>query len=325
MNLPWKSFLGAGLTAFFTVLLLGPYLIRLLTGLKFVQNIRRDGPRGHFSKEGTPTMGGILILGGLLAGVIAGAGRPWSNNLRWSLFITLANGAVGLVDDLLIIINHRSLGLKARYKLLAQIFLSALLGIYLIRTGMMETLQVPFTSWRLTFINPVLTLIFVVFVMVSIINAVNITDGLDGLAAGVTIIAGLAFGFLAVLQKEQSLGIFAISMVGACAGFIWFNSPPAQVFMGDTGSLALGAALGSIAILSRAALFLPIIGGIFVAEALSVIIQVVSFKYAGRRVFKMSPLHHHYELGGLPESKLVIRFWIIAALLALLGITGYKI
>lgn len=325
MNLPWRGFLAAGATAFFSVLLLGPYLIRLLKGLKFGQSIRQDGPKSHLSKAGTPTMGGILILGGLLAGVIAGAGRPWSNNLRWSLFMTVACGAIGLADDLLIIINRRSLGLKARYKLLAQIVLASLLGVYVIRSGVMETLQAPFTPWHLTFINPALTFVFVVFVMVSIINAVNITDGLDGLAAGTSIIAGIALGILAVLEKEYSLGIFAIAMAGACAGFIWFNSPPAQVFMGDTGSLALGAALGSVTILSRTALFLPIIGGVFVAEALSVIIQVVSFRYAGRRVFKMSPLHHHYELSGMAESKLVVRFWIVAALLALLGLAGYRI
>jgi phospho-N-acetylmuramoyl-pentapeptide-transferase len=325
MRTPWIALLVAGVTAFFVVILFGPAIIRSLSKLKLGQTIREDGPKTHQAKAGTPTMGGILVLIGILAGVLAGAGRSWSNNLRWALFITLCFGAIGLVDDLLNIIKHRSLGLKARYKLLGQVFFGGLLALYVIQAGGMETLAVPYFSVHLALINPVITFLFIVFTMVAMSNAVNLTDGLDGLAAGTSIIAGLAMGILAVFQGEYGLGVFAAALVGACLGFVWFNAPPAQVIMGDTGSLSLGAALGAIGLLSRTALFLPIIGGIFVAENLSVIIQVLFFRTTGKRVLRMSPLHHHYELGGMLESKIVIRFWIVGILLALLGLAGYKI
>ncbi len=325
MNIPWMGLLLAGLSAFLVVVLIGPYVIRLLSKLKFGQNIREEGPKTHLTKAGTPTMGGVLILFGIAAGIVAGTNRPWPNTLRWCLLITLCYGGLGFVDDLLNIINHRSLGLKARYKLLGEVFFAGLLGLYVIKTGIMETLMVPYFSVHIAFVNPVIAFLFILFTMVSMSNAVNLTDGLDGLAGGTTMIAGIAMGILAILQGEMGLAIFAAALVGACLGFVWFNAPPAQVFMGDTGSLALGAALGSIGILSRTALFLPIIGGIFVAEALSVIIQVLSFKTTGKRVLRMSPLHHHYELGGMLESKVVIRFWVVGILLALLGLAGYKI
>ena len=167
----------------------------------------------------------------------------------------------------------------------------------------MVTLKIPYFDTHLAFINPVITFLFVVFTLVAMSNAVNLTDGLDGLAGGTSLIAGLAMGILALLQNETGLGIFALALAGACLGFIWFNAPPAQVFMGDTGALALGGALGAIGILSRTALFLPIIGGIFVAEKLSVILQVLSYKTTESGSYWMSPLHHHYELGGLSESK----------------------
>jgi phospho-N-acetylmuramoyl-pentapeptide-transferase len=270
-------------------------------------------------------MGGVLILFGITAGTLAGLGRRWSPNLRWTLFLTLGYGALGLLDDLLNIVYHRSLGLKARYKLLGQVFLAGLFGLYVVQSGVMVTLKIPYFDTHLAFINPVITFLFVVFTLVAMSNAVNLTDGLDGLAGGTSLIAGLAMGILALLQNETGLGIFALALAGACLGFIWFNAPPAQVFMGDTGALALGGALGAIGILSRTALFLPIIGGIFVAENLSVILQVLSYKTTGKRILRMSPLHHHYELGGLSESKVVIRFWIVGILLALFGLAGYKI
>jgi phospho-N-acetylmuramoyl-pentapeptide-transferase len=269
-------------------------------------------------------MGGVLILAGLLAGVIAGLGRSWDPALRWALMITFGYGLIGFLDDLLIIIRHRPLGLKARYKLFFQVFFAALLSIYVIRSGVMESLPFPFFSWRLSLLHPLAAAFFIVFVVVGASNAVNLTDGLDGLAAGSCVTAGLVMGILAIWQGETGLGIFAVALAGACAGFIWFNCPPAQVFMGDTGSLALGAALGAIGVLSGTALFLPVAGGIFVAEVLSVIIQVLSFRLTGKRVFRMSPLHHHYELGGMVESKVVIRFWLVGILLALLALAGYK-
>jgi len=323
MVYPWMGLFVAGITAFLVVIILGPYAIKLLHDLKFGQNIRQEGPQSHLGKAGTPTMGGILIISGVLAGAIAGVHRPWPTTIRWCLFLTLAYGAIGLLDDALIIMKHRSLGLKARHKLIAQLFLAGLLGIYLLQSGTIDTMQIPFTNWHLPFINPVWTFIFVVFVMVAMTNAVNLTDGLDGLGAGTSISTAIALGIMAFLEKDFALSAFAAALTGACIGFIWFNSPPAQVFMGDTGSLALGAALGALGILSGNAFFLPIVGGVFVAEALSVIIQVVSFRLTGKRVFRMSPLHHHYELGGLVESKIVIRFWIISALLAVLGLVGY--
>ncbi len=325
MRIPWIALLVAGTIAFFVVILFGPAIIKSLSKLKMGQTIREDGPKTHLVKAGTPTMGGILVLIGIVAGVLAGAGRAWSNNLRWALFITIGYGALGLIDDLLSVLKHRSLGLKARYKLLGQVFFGGLLALYVIRSGVMETLAVPYFSVHLALINPVITFLFIVFTMVAMSNAVNLTDGLDGLAAGTSIIAGLAMGILAVMQGEYGLGVFAAALVGACLGFVWFNAPPAQVIMGDTGSLSLGAALGTIGLLSRTALFLPIIGGIFVAENLSVIIQVFFFRTTGKRVLRMSPLHHHYELGGMTESKIVIRFWIVGILLALLGLAGYKI
>jgi len=325
MRIPWIALLVAGTIAFFVVILFGPAIIKSLSKLKMGQTIREDGPKTHLVKAGTPTMGGILVLIGIVAGVLAGAGRAWSNNLRWALFITIGYGALGLIDDLLSVLKHRSLGLKARYKLLGQVFFGGLLALYVIRSGVMETLAVPYFSVHLALINPVITFLFIVFTMVAMSNAVNLTDGLDGLAAGTSIIAGLAMGILAVMQGEYGLGVFAAALVGACLGFVWFNAPPAQVIMGDTGSLSLGAALSTIGLLSRTALFLPIIGGIFVAENLSVIIQVFFFRTTGKRVLRMSPLHHHYELGGMTESKIVIRFWIVGILLALLGLAGYKI
>lgn len=325
MRIPWIALLLAGATSFLVVIFFGPYVIKSLSKLKLSQNVREEGPRTHLAKAGTPTMGGILVLIGIVAGVLAGAGRFWSNNLRWALIITLCYAALGLIDDLLNIIEHRSLGLKARYKLLGQVFFGGLLGLYVIQSGGMETLAVPYFFAHLSVLNPIVTFLFIVFTMVSMANAVNLTDGLDGLASGTSFIAGLAMGILAVLQGEYGLSILAAALAGASLGFIWFNAPPAQVFMGDTGSLGLGAALGAIGLLSRTALFLPIIGGIFVAESLSVVIQVFFFRTTGKRVLRMSPLHHHYELGGMLESQIVIRFWIVGILLALLGLAGYKI
>src|SRR5690554_6497446 len=244
MKVPLMSFFAAGLTSFALVVLAGPPVIRFLKKVKAGQNVRTDAPLTHHVKSGTPTMGGVLILAGLLAGVIAGLGRSWDPALRWALLITFGFGLIGLIDDLLIIIHRRSLGLKARYKLFFQVFLAALLSIYVIRSGVMESLPFPFFPWRLSLLHPLAASLFIIFVVVGTSNAVNFTDGLDGLAAGSCVTAGLAMGVLAVLQGETGLGIFAVALAGACAGFIWFNCPPAQVFMGDTGSLALGAALG---------------------------------------------------------------------------------
>ncbi|HEX2953475.1 MAG TPA: phospho-N-acetylmuramoyl-pentapeptide-transferase [Bacillota bacterium] len=313
----------AGLISFITVLLLGPATIRILHRLKFGQSIRTDGPQTHQKKSGTPTMGGILIYLGIIAGVFAGAGGAWNNNLIWTVLLTLGFGAIGFIDDLIIILAHRSLGLKARHKLLAQVALAGLLGYYVAVTGVMSPLLVPFSHMTIPIVQPIVTFLFVVFVMVSATNAVNLTDGLDGLAAGTSVIASVAFGIIAIALREPQLSVFCFALAGACLGFTWFNSPPAQVFMGDTGSLGLGAALASVAILSRSPLYLIVIGGVFVAETLSVMIQVTSFKLTGKRVFRMSPLHHHFELGGWMESKVVFRFWVVGILLAVIGVAGF--
>lgn len=315
----------AALTSFAVSLLLGPATIKMLHRLKFGQNVRNDGPQTHLKKAGTPTMGGILILVSLVAGLVAV--KDFTTDVFWVLFLTVSFGLIGLVDDLIIIVAKRSLGLKARQKLFAQIVLAAMAVIYMVQSGYPTAQLVPFSNLSLTFPdfgmgNP-LFFLYAVFIIVACSNAVNLTDGLDGLASGTTAVAALALGYLSFLQGNSGLGIFAVALAGACFGFVWFNGPPAQVFMGDTGSLALGAALAGIALFSQLSLFLPVIGGVFVAETLSVIIQVTSFKTSGKRVFRMSPLHHHFELGGMLEPKVMLRFWMVGVVLGVFGILGY--
>jgi phospho-N-acetylmuramoyl-pentapeptide-transferase len=268
-------------------------------------------------------MGGILIYLGILAGVFAGAGGAWSKNLVWLVLITLGFGAIGFIDDIIIIIAKRSLGLKARQKLLAQVVLAGIFGMYVLQSHALPSLLIPFSSLQIPMTNAIVTFLFVVFTMVAETNAVNLTDGLDGLAAGTSVIASVAFGVLAMATNNPQLAVFCFALAGACLGFTWFNSPPAQVFMGDTGSLGLGAAFAAAATLIQTPLYLLVIGGIFLAEALSVAIQVTSFKLTGKRVFLMSPLHHHFELAGWMESKVVFRFWVVGILLAVIGVAGF--
>lgn len=312
----------AGLISFITVLIFGPATIRILHRLKFGQSIRTDGPQTHQKKSGTPTMGGILIYLGILAGVFAGAGT-WTKDLIWLVLVTLAFGAIGFIDDLIIIITKRSLGLKARQKLFAQVLLAGLFGWYVLSSKALPSLLIPFSSLMIPMTNEIITFLFVVFTMVSETNAVNLTDGLDGLAAGTSVIAAVAFGVLALATNNPQIAVFCFALAGACLGFAWFNSPPAQVFMGDTGSLGLGAAFAAAATLIQTPLYLLVIGGVFLAEALSVAIQVTSFKLTGKRVFRMSPLHHHFELSGWMESKVVFRFWVVGILLAVIGVAGF--
>jgi phospho-N-acetylmuramoyl-pentapeptide-transferase len=319
--------LFAALASFIIALVFGPFTINMLHRFKFGQSIRSDGPQSHLKKAGTPTMGGILILFSLVVGLLIV--RAYSPVVLWLLFLTLSFGLIGLLDDMIIIITKKSLGLTARQKLLAQIFFASLAVSFMIHYQLPTAQQIPFTNLRLTFPaggfgNPIFFL-YAVFVIVAFSNAVNLTDGLDGLAGGTTAIAALFLGVLALFQHQPELAVFVFALAGACLGFVWFNGPPAQVFMGDTGSLALGAALAGIAIFSQMSLFFVIIGGIFVAEVLSVTIQVTSFKTTGKRVFRMSPLHHHFELGGMVEPKIMIRFWIIGIVLGVIGILGYLI
>ena len=308
----------SALLAFAIVLAIGPTAIRLFKALKVGQSIRQDGPSTHLRKAGTPTMGGVMILLGASLSTLLLA--PRTLNVAWALFLTLGFGAIGLADDFIIVALRRPLGLRARHKLIFQALLSALLGLYVATTPELGTaVDIPFTSFRLD-LGTVGYSLFAVFVMLSISNAVNLTDGLDGLASGTTALAGIAYSIVAAFLKRHDLAVFASALAGACVGFCWFNCHPAEVIMGDTGSLALGAALGSLAILTKTEFLLVIIGGVFVIEALSVVIQVSYFKLTGgRRVFKMSPIHHHFELSGWKEPKVVTRFWILGLVFSVLG------
>lgn len=332
---------GAMITALLLSLLLGPYVIDRLRRLHIGQQIREDGPGTHFGKAGTPTMGGILILAAVIGSTLL-----WANLTYRFVWLTLlgivAMAAVGFLDDYLKLKRHSSKGLPPRYKFGLQILLGLGVGLYLYlypADQFTTRLSIPFVKWWV----PDLGWLYVFLVMLVIVgcsNAVNLTDGLDGLATGPVIMASAAYTVLAYMaghaaisrylqviyvRESSELTIVAGAVVGASLGFLWFNAYPAQVFMGDTGSLALGTALALLAVLTKHELLLLIIGGVFVIETVSVILQVFSFKTTGRRIFRMAPIHHHYELNGLAEPKIIIRFWIISFLLALISLTTLKL
>lgn len=316
MPMPFVPLYSA-LIAFGLSLLAGPSAIAYLRRLKLGQQIRDDGPQSHRGKAGTPTMGGVLMVVSIVVAVLVF--RPLSNNTIMMLFATVGFGVVGFLDDFIKIVAKRSLGLRAREKLVAQFGLALLVALYAsARVG--TDLIVPF--WGKSIALPTALYIpFSTLVLVGAANAVNLTDGLDGLAAGSTAISASALGLTVYLFGYHDLTLFSGAVVGACLGFSWFNAPPAQVFMGDTGSLALGAALATAAILSKTSLVLPIIGGLYVVETLSVILQVLYFRATkGQRLFRMAPLHHHFELSGVAESKVMIRFWLVALGFAVLGL-----
>ena len=307
----------SGLLAFALSLLVGPAVIGQLERLKLGQTIRSDGPKTHLAKAGTPTMGGILIVLCILAGLVVS--RPLTDATIIMLFATIGFGLIGFLDDFIKVVARRPLGLRAREKLVAQFGVAALVSLYAYaRVG--SELIVPF--WRGTISLPGLIYIpFTMFVLVGVVNAVNLTDGLDGLAAGSTAMGAAAFAIMFLLLGHGDLSVYMGAVAGACLGFIWFNGPPAQVIMGDTGSFALGAALAAGAVLSRTTLFLPIIGGLFLLETVSVILQVLYFRATkGRRLFRMAPLHHHFELLGWAESKVMIRFVLLSLVFAVLGL-----
>ena len=323
--------IAAGL-AFIITLVIGPFLIPVLRTLKFGQTVRDDGPKRHLKKAGTPTMGGLIFLVGIIVGALVTAEQPTSLEMVTLVGITLGYGLIGFIDDFIKVVMHRSLGLRAYQKLIGQFALAFLLmwvSVHWLGRG--TDVTIPFTSIHLEL--GIFYYIIMSLVIVVMVNAVNLTDGLDGLAAGCTMFAGIAYvviallaakyGGAAVLAHETDMGVFAAALVGGTLGFLRFNKYPARVFMGDTGSLALGGALVSLAVLSRSELVLLVVGGIFALEALSVIIQVISFQATGKRVFRMSPLHHHFELGGWSEWKVVIVFWFGALLCAILGIAAY--
>ncbi len=298
-----------------------PPIIRSLTRLKVGQVVRDDGPRTHIAKTGTPSMGGVIMLIATLAGSLAAAGAH-VRELAWALFVSTGCGLVGMLDDYISIVAHRSLGLRARQKLLFQLALGLVLGAYgYVTPGLGSSIVIPFAKGVQLDLG-IWYMPFVALVLVSATNAVNLTDGLDGLAGGTVAIASFAYVAIATRLNLPAVGAFAGVLGGAALGFVWWNAHPAAVFMGDTGSLALGAALASMAVMTKTELLLIVIGGVFVAETLSVAIQVISFKLTRKRVFRMAPLHHHFELAGVSEPKIVVRFWIVAAFFAALGCAG---
>lgn len=296
-----------------------PYFINYLRKHNMGQRIRQEGPDLHQHKMGTPTMGGVIIILTLIIVVLFLV--PYDKYVLWSLIITVGFGLIGLVDDLIKYLKKRSLGLLTMQKLLLQIAL-ALIVAYCIQqnTNLGTEIYLPFIKNSIDL--GIMFVPFVVLVMVSSVNAVNLTDGLDGLAAGLIIISMFSFAFIAYMQNIESIRIFSLIVAFTSLGFLVYNFFPAKIFLGDVGSLALGGALASVAIFTRTELFLLIIGGVFVIETLSVIFQVISVKLRGKIIFKMSPIHHHFELCGWKEPKIIIIFWIAGIILSIIGIAS---
>ncbi len=299
------------------VLFMGPVLLPILKELKFGQSIREEGPKSHAKKSGTPTMGGIMIVLGIMCGAVAS--METSPVMLLALFITLGHFALGFADDYIKVVKKQNLGLRAREKFLGQIAI-AIVAIVIARShlGIETTLWIPFVNTELDI--GVLYYPLVLFAIVGASNAVNLTDGLDGLAAGTVGIAAAAYGVVCLLIGNEALAPFAFATMAASLAFLAFNKHPAKVFMGDTGSLALGGAFAALGIMTHTELLLVVIGFVFVCEALSVIIQVISFQTTGKRVFRMSPIHHHFELGGWKEVKVVKVFWCAGLISAIVGV-----
>ena len=348
---------GAAITALLISFLLGPKIIRTLYNHQIGENIRLNGPDTHHKKQGTPTMGGIIVLIAIILPTILWA-KLDDKYIILILFATVWMGIIGFIDDYLKIIKKYPKGLIARYKLIGQLMLGSIIAIILYnfpeKDSLKTVISLPFVAHDGSSINifngvldlHLLYIPLVIFVITATSNAVNLTDGLDGLATGLVAIATLTFGAIAYasgrfdfsdylniiyLPGTGELFVFSLAMAGACIGFLWYNAHPAKVFMGDTGSLSLGAALGTLAVLIKKEIWLIMIGGIFVVESLSVIIQVSYFKYTkkkfglGHRIFKMAPLHHHFEMMGLDENHIVVRFWIVGILLSLISLSTLKI
>ncbi|QTH46100.1 phospho-N-acetylmuramoyl-pentapeptide-transferase [Cohnella sp. LGH] len=306
--------------SFVLAVLIGPLFIPLLRRLKFGQQVRTDGPESHLKKSGTPTMGGIIILVALTIAFLRFADR---GPQYWALIVAcLGFGLIGFLDDYIKIALKRSLGLTAKQKLLGQLLFSAIFCWILIDMGHSTVVSVPGTDWSLDFGWAYYLLVVVMFLGAT--NAVNFTDGLDGLLAGTSALAFGAFAVVAVEAAQPQSAVFSAAVVGAVLGFLVYNAHPAKIFMGDTGSLGLGGGIAGIAILTKTELLLVVIGGVFVLEMLSVIIQVTSFKTRGKRVFKMSPIHHHFELSGWSEWRVVTTFWFVGLLLAGAGLLLFK-
>ncbi|MFW5947475.1 MAG: phospho-N-acetylmuramoyl-pentapeptide-transferase [Gemmatimonadota bacterium] len=339
---------GAMVTALVLSFFLGPWIIRRLRALRVGQVVRDEGPAEHLSKTGTPTMGGVLILVATTVSTLL-----WANLSRTNVIIAVVvllwTGTLGFIDDYLKVVRKRTEGLVARWKLAGQAVLGLLVALALLELRIMEnptwTMVPVFADWHVEFL-PWAFVPWVILVLTGSSNAVNLSDGLDGLAAGLAAIAAATFAVFAyVIGRVDTsaylglmyvpgageLTIFCVAVAGAALGFLWFNAHPAEVFMGDTGSLALGGAIGAVAILLKMEFLLVVVGGVFVMEAVSVILQVGWFRYTasrtgeGRRIFAMAPIHHHFEQKGWPESKVIIRFWILGILFALMAFSTLKI
>ncbi|NQD64580.1 phospho-N-acetylmuramoyl-pentapeptide-transferase [Bacillus haikouensis] len=306
--------------AFLITVLLAPIFIPFLRRLKFGQSIRDEGPQSHQKKTGTPTMGGIVFLLSIVITtfVMTGKYSEPGPETYLMLLVTVGFALLGFLDDFIKVVMKRNLGLTSKQKLIGQIIISVIFYLVFKQNEFPTTVSIPMTD--ISFDLGWMYVLFIIFWLVGFSNAVNLTDGLDGLVSGTS---AIAFGALAVLawnQGQYDVSIFSVAVVGAVLGFLVFNAHPAKVFMGDTGSLALGGAIAAIAILTKLEIVLILIGGVFVIETLSVILQVASFKTTGKRIFKMSPLHHHYELVGWSEWRVVVTFWTIGLLFAVLGI-----
>ena len=341
----------AAVTSLLVCYLLGPAMIAWLRRVGLGQRIRAEGPQAHLSKAGTPTMGGLLVVTAIVVPTLLW-GNFHSRPMWLALLATVWLGGLGFLDDYLRVVKGFPKGLLGRYKLAGQVLIGLIVGLVLVtwpEPGVVATrthipilateTHVPFLKFR--YLNFGLLFVpFVILVITASSNAVNLTDGLDGLASGLVAVAALAFtGMCYVtghariseylnityLPYSGELAVFCAAVLGAALGFLWYNCHPADVFMGDTGSLALGGTLGVVAVLIKREFWLVLVGGVFVAEALSVMIQVVSFRLSGRRVFRMAPLHHHFELLGWAESRVVLRFYIVGALLALLSLSTFKL
>jgi len=302
--------------SFLLAILLGPLFIPLLRRLKFGQQIRTDGPQSHLKKSGTPTMGGIIIMLALLIAFLKFSDK--TPHFWVLLTASLGFGLIGFLDDYIKIVFKRSLGLTAKQKLLGQLLFSVIVCALLYNMGHSTEISVPGTSF--SFDLGWFYYLFVVIILFAASNSVNFTDGLDGLLSGTSAIAFGAFTIVALQVSNYESAVFSAAMVGAVLGFLVFNAHPAKVFMGDTGSLGIGGGIAAVAILTKTELLLIIIGGVFVIEMLSVILQVASFKLRGKRIFKMSPIHHHFELIGWSEWKVVTVFWTVGLILAAVGL-----
>ena len=329
------------MSAMLITFVFGPWVVERLRRLSVTQQIRDDGPGTHATKSGTPTMGGILIIGSIVLTMLMWG--DLKNGYIWIMIISILGfGAIGLLDDYLKVVRKNHRGLRAWYKFGSQILIALLIGVFLYmnpKDPYADVLSIPFFKrWLID-----LGWFYIPFSMVVIVgssNAVNLTDGIDGLAIGLVGIAVLANGALVYISGNKNLAqylqvlyltgtgeltVFCGAMLGAALGFLWYNSYPADVFMGDVGSLGLGGALGTLAVITKHEIVLAVVGGIFVIETLSVILQVASFKLTGKRIFKMAPIHHHFELKGWPEPKVIIRFWIVGIMLALLSLATLKV